>query len=267
MKRHEVKEIHENAVLKNFEEYCLSQGLTFNVSSQPDPPDAFVEVNGRKTWVEITDAFLNPELAESITSYVSNDKEHRPVPKEKRIIIDPEENFNQTLKNTILKKYTKNSIGKIYQNHGQGILLVGIFTPFSDAKEMAQTAKATIEEAIKPMQKRFKKIYFYNVNDSVFVDLNIETPKTVSQFKLNKMASLLFLSLVLSVFIFTEWANEFLSNVSSFLFTFFLPTVAPIILLFGAKENSNEFSIFIGIAIQCFVLYYVIKTIINKINA
>ncbi len=168
MLRREVKEVHEQAVIASFKQYCESKGNTFEVLTKPEPPDALVLINGRKTWIEITDAFLHKELAESVTSYVAEDKDHKSVPKEKRFIIEPEQTFTTILLKCILKKYTKDSIGKVFKENGSGILIVGINTPFSDAKDLAISEEEAILDAIEHCEKRFNAIYFYDPHTASF---------------------------------------------------------------------------------------------------
>lgn len=168
MKRSEVKNKHEEAVLNNFKKHIQSLNKTIEIIDRPEPPDAIVRINGNATWIEITDAFFNPELAESMTSYVANDKSHRPVPKEKRFYIEPNEHFSNVLKSVIIKKYIKESIGNIYKQYGSGILLVGIINPFSTAKELINTEKLNILEAIESEEKRFNEIYFYDIHEHTF---------------------------------------------------------------------------------------------------
>lgn len=168
MKRAEVKDAHENSVLNSFGEHCENCGNTVKVISKPEPPDAIISINGNTTWVEITDAFFSPELAESITTHVADDKTHKPVPKEKRFSIEPDEQFSSVLESVIVKKYDKGSIGNVYNQYGSGILLVGIINPFSDAKELINTEKQRILEAIKSKEKRFNEIYLYDVHDHIF---------------------------------------------------------------------------------------------------
>ena len=48
------------------------------ISDRPDPPDALVEIDQNRSWIEITDAFLNGEHARSLTSYAADDTEHIP---------------------------------------------------------------------------------------------------------------------------------------------------------------------------------------------
>ncbi len=168
MKRADVKEAHEDSVLNRFIKHCSNCGNTVRVISKPEPPDAIVTINGIPTWIEITDAFFSRELAESITTCIADDKSHKPVPKEKRFCIDPDEQFSLTLESVIVKKYDKDSIGKVYNEYGCGILLVGIINPFSDAKDLINTEKQRILKAIKPKDKRFNEIYLYDVHDHLF---------------------------------------------------------------------------------------------------
>jgi len=168
MKRNEIKNAHECSVLDSFKKYRESLNNIIEIISKPEPPDAIITINKNTTWVEITDAFFSGELAKSITTYVANDKEHKSVPKEKRYCIDPIGQFSSILEDVIVKKYDKGSIGKVYNQYGSGILLVGIINPFSDTKELVNIEKQRIFQAIKSKEKRFNEIYLYGVHDHVF---------------------------------------------------------------------------------------------------
>lgn len=168
MKRNEIKNVHESTVLDSFKKHLAFLNKNMELVCNPEPPDAIITIDGNNTWIEITDAFFSPELAESITSHVADDKTHKPVPKEKRFCVEPDEQFSGVLENVIIKKYDKESIGKVYKQYGSGILLVGIINPFSDAKELIHIEKQRILEAIKSKEKRFNKIYLYDVHDHIF---------------------------------------------------------------------------------------------------
>jgi len=168
LKRSELKDAHEDSVLLSFQKYYATLSKSIEILAKPEPPDAIITINGVETWIEITDAFFSNELAESITSYASVDKKHKPVSKEDRFFIEPDQQFSDTLKSVILKKFQKQSIGRVYKQFGQGILLVGVITPFSSAEELVISEKKNLISAIKSEEQRFKHIYFYNVNDHVF---------------------------------------------------------------------------------------------------
>ncbi len=172
MKRHEIKETHEKAVLSRFIRYCSNNGDMVKIIDRPDPPDAVIMLNGSKTWIEITDAFFSKELAESITTNVSEDKKHKPVPKEKRCIIAPDEQFSAILEKVILKKYDKKSIVNVYNQNGSGILLVGVINPFDSAKNTAEQNKQKILKAVQNKSNIFHAIYLYDChNEDTFYQI------------------------------------------------------------------------------------------------
>ncbi|MBP9727529.1 MAG: hypothetical protein KBD83_08735 [Gammaproteobacteria bacterium] len=171
MKRNEIKSAHENSVLESFKKHCATSNHIVEIISKPEPPDAIITINGNKTWIEITDAFFSSELAESITTHAANNKTHKPVPIKKRFAIEPDEQFSNALQDAIIKKYNKISIGKIYQQYGSGILLVGVINPFSSIQELIATEKEKILAEIKSKESRFNAIYLYCVSDHVFYKL------------------------------------------------------------------------------------------------
>jgi hypothetical protein len=168
MKRNEIKDVHEGSVLESFKKQSVYLNKIIEVISKPEPPDAIITINGNTTWIEITDAFFSRELAQSVTTHVADDKTHKPVPKEKRFCIEPDEQFSSTLESVIVKKYDKESIGKVYKQYGSGILLVGVINPFFAAKNLVNIEKQRILEAVKSKEERFNEIYLYDVYDHIF---------------------------------------------------------------------------------------------------
>lgn len=162
VKRNQVKDVHECAVLENFKQYLLVQGKILTIISRRDPPDAIVKIDGKNSWVEITDAFFNRELAESITSNLANDKRHKPVPENKRNSIEPDQSFSDTLNGVITKKYVKDSMIEIFRRLGRGILLVGTHTPFSNAADLSEAKRESILSAISSKHDIFSEIYLFD---------------------------------------------------------------------------------------------------------
>lgn len=171
MKRYEIKNAHEDSVLESFKKHSAVSNETIEIISKPEPPDAIVTINGNTTWIEITDAFFNKEFAESITTYVADDKVYKPIPKRKGPYIEPDKHFSNVLEGVIVKKYDKASIGKVYKEHGAGILLVGIYNPFSHAGVLVRTEKEKILNAINSKEQRFNKIYLYSIHGHDFYKL------------------------------------------------------------------------------------------------
>ncbi|ADD67337.1 conserved hypothetical protein [Denitrovibrio acetiphilus DSM 12809] len=168
MKRNELKDEHELAVINRFRIYIESKGYSFKVLERPDPPDAIIEINANKTWIEITDAFLCPEIAESITSYVADDIPHRPIPSQVKNASD--DNYGEILKEIILNKYCKQTMCNTYAKYGSGILIVGIFNPYATLEEIVITERNKIMEAIQNEVKVFHRIYLYEANSPRLVE-------------------------------------------------------------------------------------------------
>lgn len=161
VRRRDLKNAHEQAVLDKFEGYLQSESVALKILARPDPPDALVEIDGERTWIEITDAFLDEEHAISLTSGACCDIEH--VPDGKRLIVEPDETFSSVLRSVIEAKYDKASLHTIATTYGPGILLVGVFTPFTTAEVVAQDeAVAVAQLASDKALKMFKAIYTYD---------------------------------------------------------------------------------------------------------
>jgi hypothetical protein len=166
MKRREVKIHHENSVLSSFTTYMADQGHKIEICDQPDPPDAEILLDGKKTWIEITDAFFSMEFARSLSSYVPDDVQH--IPSGGKLELEPDAGFRVTVANVVEKKYKKQSIGKIFKNMGPGILLVGLYSPFLDSDNLHQIQKDILGLG-KLHDGRFSKIYVYEYNHEFHV--------------------------------------------------------------------------------------------------
>ena len=161
VKRRDLKQAHEDAVIQQFSKYMENLGKTFNVLETPEPPEAIIEINDKKTWLEVTDAFLDKDHAIGLTTGVSEDVEHRS--DSGRLVIEPDERFSSVLQSVIEAKYDKASMQSIFQERGSGILLVGIFTPFTSAADIAQSESKSISDLVaKKSVKVFDTIYVYD---------------------------------------------------------------------------------------------------------
>lgn len=158
--RRNLKAVHEEAVLRQFKAYLESNGTHLEILDRPEPPEATVELNGTKTWIEITDAFLDRDHAIGLTSYAADDVDH--VSDDGRLILDPDAMFSSVLHDVIAAKYNKTTMQNIAESQGPGILLVGVFTPFTTAEKVARDETANITElvVINPFQV-FSTIYVY----------------------------------------------------------------------------------------------------------
>lgn len=165
MKRREVKDAHEKSVIGSFTRYLAGVGRTLTVHSYPDPPDAMVELDSQRTWIEVTDAFIGSDFARSLTSYAADDMVHFPT--ERKVILDPDARFIEVVQSVVEKKYMKASISNIYRSNGAGVLLVGLYSPFLGSEERAEVVQC-LSEIRKQRDGRFKEIYVYDQSHNFY---------------------------------------------------------------------------------------------------
>jgi hypothetical protein len=159
--RRDLKSTHEDAVIRGFIEHLKARGSLVKIIGKPEPPDAIVDIDGKKTWIEVTDAFLDQAHAIGLTSGASDDVTHRS--DSRRLIIDPDDTFRESLLTVIDKKYSKASIQAVARANGPGILLVGIFTPFNTATGIASEEQCSIGNLAKKNSIQvFSQIYVYD---------------------------------------------------------------------------------------------------------
>ena len=160
--RSKIKGVHESNVLSSFGEYLQSKGYFLIVETQPDPPDAFVKINGKDTWIEITDAFFSQEVAISVTSYASDDVRHRP--SQGGLVINPDETISTRIESVILEKLNKQTMVSIAHSNDKGILLVGFFGPFFNLDAAANNLTETLKDRLRS-QFIFESVYLYDLSN------------------------------------------------------------------------------------------------------
>ena len=156
--RKDLKDAHENSVLSTFKDYMKEKGSILKVENRPDPPDALVEIDNNKTWIEITDAFFSDDVAKSITSYAAHDKIHQP--SKSGLFIDADAITSERVESVIKKKLTKSTMIELANLLGGGILLVGLFDPFFDINVIENHFSIAFEIQMQE-QKVFGSIYLY----------------------------------------------------------------------------------------------------------
>lgn len=159
--RRDLKKVHEEAVLRHFASHLEKYDACLEVLERPDPPEAIVNLNGERTWIEITDAFLDIKHAIALTSGAADDVDH--IPDDGRLVIDPDAIFSRVLHSVIGAKYDKASMCSIAADFGPGILLVGVFSPFTNAEAVANGEASAVAELISSKSAQvFNAIYAYD---------------------------------------------------------------------------------------------------------
>jgi hypothetical protein len=105
VKRRDLKNVHEEAVLRHFKAHLENDGRHLNILDRPEPPEAIADLDGERTWIEITDAFLDKAHAIGLTSFAADDVDH--IPDDGRLVLDPDATFSSVLLAVIEAKYDK----------------------------------------------------------------------------------------------------------------------------------------------------------------
>lgn len=161
--RRYLKDEHELSVLKSFTRYQRDHGNQLTIVARPDPPDAIIDANGKRGWIEITDAFFSQEVAISITSYAADDVPHRPSSGGQ--VDDPDATTQRAIESVIRAKLAKPSMQKLANDMGPGTLLVGLYGPFFDVGEIASNLSAAFMKEV-AQQTIFDSIYLYETGSS-----------------------------------------------------------------------------------------------------
>jgi hypothetical protein len=158
MKRRDVKYHHEKSVIDSFQAYLASNGAILTVVNRPDPPDAIVDINGARSWVEITDAFTSDAVARSITSAPADDVPHWTCGTTG--VLNPDESFEEILTKVINNKLSNQQLQSITSNSGKGILLVGIYSVFHDSSDFPSLLE--VARNALPSNSMFSGFYLYS---------------------------------------------------------------------------------------------------------
>lgn len=128
--RAEIQDAHELAVLTaGLAEHNRLHGLSLRVISRPDPPDAILSNDLITTWMELTDAFFSEAWARDLSSFTSI-KGHEPMAK--GVYMDMDKQLAEIFCDLLVKKAKKNSYTPLIHQHGPGILVVGLESPWLD---------------------------------------------------------------------------------------------------------------------------------------
>lgn len=137
--RAEIQDAHELAVLAaGLAEHNRFHGLVLQLVSRPDPPDAVLSDGSTTTWMELTDAFFSQAWARDLSSFNST-KGHEPM--SKGMYMDMDNQFAKNFCELLVKKANKFSYLPLLQQHGPGILVVGLESPWLDDETINATDK------------------------------------------------------------------------------------------------------------------------------
>lgn len=103
---------------------------SFQVVSEPNPPEAIIRSGKTKRWIEVVTAFWSDAYAKDLNSYATVGEEHKPVGRGPFINMD--DGFASRFIAAVQSKLEKQNYIPILEEHGKGYLLVSVHNPFFD---------------------------------------------------------------------------------------------------------------------------------------
>lgn len=84
--------------------------------------------------------------------------------------------------------------------------------------------------------------------------------------KIKENIIVLILALVVGVFVAIDWDVLMLKQISSGLFSFFIPGISVVVFLSGGFHQASEIHVVIGVALQIILLWWMIQIVYRAIN-
>ena len=134
--RKPIKKEHERFHISNFVEWLnKTYHCTYRVISEPEPPEAVIQSKYRKSWIEVSTAFLNTDYARDVMSYVTPGEKHVSIAGNS--IVNPDKFFAKSFVSVVKKKLEKRSYLSITEELGPGYLVIPILNPFFDDQTLS----------------------------------------------------------------------------------------------------------------------------------
>lgn len=126
-----IKKENERFHINNFMEWLnKTYHSSYRVIAEPEPPEAIIESKYRRSWIEISNAYMSAEYAQDLVSYVTPGEKHKSVNGE--ISVDIDRNAAKKFVNVVKKKLEKKSYLPVAEEYGPGYLIIPIYNPFFD---------------------------------------------------------------------------------------------------------------------------------------
>lgn len=151
VKRKDVKEAHELAVIDDFLEwYNAEYDADFELKSRPEPPDAVIidYDSDETTWVEICDAFYSADWAHDQFSHATEGEDDFDMKPEHGVYMDMDKQAALIFVNEAKKKLNKSSYGDVSEEYGPGILVIIVDSPWFNDQTVAEMESAWSEDEV-----------------------------------------------------------------------------------------------------------------------
>ena len=155
--RAEIQKAHEDAVLlAGLSEHNRLHSIELKVISRPDPPDAILSDGSITTWMELTAAFFSQAWAKDLSSYNSI-KGHLPMASGP--YMDMDKQFAKNFCDLLQRKVGKSSYQPIINQHGPGILVVSLESPWLDEESLTAIDEEWAERGSLDVSQTFAHVY------------------------------------------------------------------------------------------------------------
>ncbi len=126
-----LKKADERFHINNFVEWLNSTyGSSYKVIAEPEPPEAIIESKYKKSWIEISTAFINSGYAQDLMSYATPNEAHKSI--SGNLFVGPDRTAAINFVAVVKKKLEKKSYLPIVKEYGPGYLVIPIRNPFFD---------------------------------------------------------------------------------------------------------------------------------------
>lgn len=160
--RAEIQDAHELAVLAaGLAEHNRLHGFALQVISRPDPPDALLSDGSITTWMELTDAFFSEAWARDLSSFTSI-KGHEPM--SQGVYMNMDNQLAEVFCDLLIKKASKQSYRPLVQQHGPGILVVGLESPWLDDETLHSIDQEWLRRGQPDISSTFAHVYLKDRN-------------------------------------------------------------------------------------------------------
>ncbi len=156
--RKQIKDKHEGCVIEAF--VCWYNAQTaqrFSIVARPNPPDAVVQFEDTKLWIEHADVYRGPEEAREEYAYATlgeSDYDHS-----ERPIVEPDERTTIALLAILDKKLAKESYKEFFEKFGKGLLLLTERDPLFSESTMECIRERLREHNFSKDRGYFKEAY------------------------------------------------------------------------------------------------------------
>lgn len=155
--RRAIQKAHERFNVDLFlEELKRRHRAEYTVVCEPGFAEAIIQTRQKRSWVEVTAAYMNREYAIDEWSFATPGETHRRMPR--RGIYSPDAQFTASFMVAVIRKLEKKSYEPLRDKYGAGYLVVSVQYPLF-TKETLKLIETTWSNSAIRNRRCFRSIY------------------------------------------------------------------------------------------------------------